>query len=82
MQHMNHVSSGAKTDQQVKTHSMDSMRPYCTWYKDNKTLHTVPRVTATHNVNSSLYTVHVYCIHHYIKSAYIKLKETLLNSVI
>lgn len=26
------------------------------WYKDNRTSHNVPRVTATHSVNSSLYT--------------------------
>lgn len=50
-----------------------------TWYKDNMTSHTVPRATATQCVNSSLYTCVLY---HYMQSAYIKLKETLLNSVI
>lgn len=42
-----------------------------------QTVHSVPKVTETHRVD-----VKELCTYHHMPSAYIKLKETFLNSVI
>lgn len=74
MQQINIVSSGAKINEVT------------TEFKLNPTLEYIrtigPCVQGHGSIQHTAVHINVHCMHHYMQSAYIKLKETLLNSVI